>query len=108
MKEMMQNKPTGHYISPAYDFNATRHFLADDKDLEIPAQWRKPANLSDDQMKDSMTSDEIIKATAIKIKKELLPLVKEGKVEFKKVNEIIDLYRNNEPCLDLIDNQDLC
>ncbi len=98
---MFTVKPGGRYLSPSYSFNATREFLAEASDTSVPAQWRKQPT------GDGVTAAELIASIGATLEDDLLPLVSQGRLEFKTVGELLTLYRQYESCLDLVDGQDL-
>ncbi|MBI5542829.1 MAG: hypothetical protein HY901_02995 [Deltaproteobacteria bacterium] len=104
---MLDAKPTGRYISPAYVFHATREFLADPTDTSVPAKWRKRIDGSKPQFGANQTAAELIAEVSQKITSAYAPLVEQGKLEHATVGRIVELYLSHEPCLDLSDGQDL-
>jgi hypothetical protein len=98
-------KPDGHFIVPAYVFKATRWFLAEPDDINVPLEWRKDP--SSDQSELNMSASEQIEAIRSRIVQEFLPLIAQKKMEFSTVENMITLYRQYEPFLDLADGKDL-
>ncbi|MBI5057962.1 MAG: hypothetical protein HZB61_15235 [Nitrospirae bacterium] len=106
--KMFQIKPVGNYITPSYELYATRYFLAEPDDTSVPRIWRKRLDGTQTPGAGNRTASEIINSVAYKIQNELQPLILQGKLEFKTVGEIINLFKQYEQCLDIRDNQDLC
>jgi len=99
-------KPEGRFITPAWEFNPTRSFLAESDDFSVPEFWRKQVVWEGDPM-DNLSAAERIALIEGQILDIHLPAVAAGTVRFSTAAEITALYREVEPCLDLVDDQDL-
>ncbi len=97
---MTKQKPQGRYLSPSYVFYPTRHFLGEPDDDSLPPIWRKSKPTD-------RTAAELIADEAARLDDQLLPLVDEGAVKFATVRQVVDLFLEHEPCLDLTDGQDM-
>ena len=100
---MLAAKPTGRYLTPAYDFKATRWFLAEASDTSVPPQWRLGGTGQQDS---GLTAAQQIAATEQLIQS-LQPMVDQGQVAYATVSQLLELFRRHEHCLDLQPDQDL-
>ena len=92
-------KADGHFITPAYLRYGTRGFLAGPTDKGIDEQWRAKTEAE-------ATTALIAQASHI-INDQLAPYIDAGSMKFASISEMIGLYKEWEPCLDLEDGMDL-